>query len=287
MDDKSLRAYMVELVGTFALVFVSAGAVLVNALGGLQPGSVAIALAAGLIYAGALAFTLPVSGGYLNPAVVIVLWVFKRLDGGKTLALIGVQILGAVLAGLAVRFLFTAKEAVLDATRVGTPYLHLDAMVINSAGVSLIPLLKGIAIELVITFVLVFAVFALFLDPRAPKVVGPWANRLNCLWLGVILAAVTFVAYPITGAAANPARWLGPALAELTVETLNSGFNPFRGDYADHSVYWIGPVAGALIAGWLYTALLLPSEEERAGSSQPAVTGSKAAVSSTLFRARR
>jgi glycerol uptake facilitator-like aquaporin len=286
MDDKTLRSYMVELIGAFALVFVSAGAVLVSELGGLQPGSVGIALAAGLIYAGALAFTLPVSEGYLNPAVVVVLWVFKRLDGSKALALIGAQVLGAVLAGLAVRFLFTGRQDVLDATRVGAPYLHLNAIVINSAGVTLIPLLKGIAIELVITFVLVFAIFALILDPRAPRVVGPWANRLNCLWLGVILAAVTFAAYPITGAAANPARWLGPAVAELTVSSLNTGYNPFRGDYADHSVYWIGPIAGALIAGWLYSALLLPSEQERAGGLAAPVA-SKAAVSSTLFRARR
>ena len=48
MDDKNLRAYLAELVGTFALVFISAGAVCVNQMGGLQPGSLAIALAAGL-----------------------------------------------------------------------------------------------------------------------------------------------------------------------------------------------------------------------------------------------
>src|SRR5262245_34644308 len=98
MDDKSLRACMAELVGTFAFVFLSAAAVCVNYLGPLPPEPISVALvsalAAGLIYAAALAVTVPVSGGYLNPAVTIMLWVFRRLTGGRTLGLIGAQMLG-------------------------------------------------------------------------------------------------------------------------------------------------------------------------------------------------
>lgn len=284
MDEKNLRAYLVEMVGTFALVLVSAGAVVVSELpGALRPERLSIALAAGLIYAVALAFSLPLSGGYLNPAVVITLWVFKRLDGGRALALIAVQILGAVIAGLLVRGLFTPWDALLEATRVGTPYLHLDAL--NAAGVTLVPLLKGIAIELVLTFLLVFAVFAFTFDPRVRQWLGPTATRLTALWLGVALAAVTIVGSPLTGGAVNPARWFGPAVAELTVGALRTQ-SPFHGPFADHSVYWIGPIAGALLAGWLYTALVLPLEEEAQVPVQtPARAGT--AVSSTLFRARR
>src|SRR5712692_8169272 len=125
MDDRNLRAYMTELVGTFALVLVSAGAVCVSQMGGLQPASISIALAAGLIYAAMLAVTLPQSGGYLNPAVTIMLWVFRRLDSSRTLALIGVQVLGAVMAGLVLRFILPYREDVLIATHLGTPHMNL------------------------------------------------------------------------------------------------------------------------------------------------------------------
>src|SRR5437868_13208789 len=113
MDEKILRALMAELTGTFALVFVSAGAVCVNEMGGLQPGSVSIALAAGLIYAAALAVTLPIAGGYLNPAVTLMLWVFKRLDGVRTAGFIFAQALGAVIAALLLRFILPFREDAL------------------------------------------------------------------------------------------------------------------------------------------------------------------------------
>src|SRR5260370_37875701 len=103
MDDKNLRASLAELIGTFALVFISAGSVYVSKLTDGQFGHVGIALATGLVYAAALAFTVPVSGGYLNPAVTVMLWVFKRLDGGRAIGLVVVQVLGSVLAVLVLR----------------------------------------------------------------------------------------------------------------------------------------------------------------------------------------
>src|SRR5262245_23600791 len=106
MDDKNLRAYMAEMLGTFAFVFISASSAYIATLVGWgpgdvwrQPGLVYVALASGLMYAATLAMTVPVSGGYLNPAVTIMLWVFRRLDGLRASALVAVQILGAVLAG--------------------------------------------------------------------------------------------------------------------------------------------------------------------------------------------
>jgi aquaporin TIP len=282
MDDKNLRAYMAELIGTFALVLVSAGAVVVNGMGGLQPATLSIALAAGLIYAAMLAVTLPQSG-YLNPAVTITLWVFRRLDSGKTLALVGVQVLGALMAGLALRLMLPFREDVFNATRLGAP--HLNLVQFGAEKFSLSVRLEGIAIELVLTFILVFTIFATLIDPRAPRWFGPSVQRLGALWVGLVVVVATIVAFPLTGAALNPARWLGPALAELTVESLR-----LQGPFDDNAAYWIGPIGGALLAGWAYTALILPPEEEekttghRAG---PAVAGMPANVTSTLFRTRK
>jgi len=282
MDDKNLRAYLAEMIGTFALVFLSAGAVVVNQMGGLQPGSISIALAAGLAYAVALAITLPLSSGYLNPAVTIMLWVFRRLDTGKALALIGVQVLGAVIAGLVLRFVLPYREDVLITTSLGTPHLNLTNFGVPD--ITLAVRIKGIAIELVLTFLLVFAIFGTILDPRAPRWLGQGAFRLGALWIGIVLAVSTILASPLTGAALNPARWIGPALAEMTIEPLRT-----RGPFNDHAVYWIGPIAGALLAGWAYTALILPVEDEKhhTVTSSPRVGGAAASVTSTLFRARK
>jgi len=279
MDDKNLRAYLAETIGTFALVFVSAGALIVTPriTGVLVPWSVvAIALAAGLIYAGALAVTLPISGGYLNPAITIMLWVFKKMDGARATALVLVQLLGAAMAALALRYILPAPDDVLRATRLGTPHLSLEFF--NAAGSSLGLILKGIGVELLLTFILTFVVCGLAFDPRMPR----GATRLTPLWLGLVLAAVTIVGLPLTGAAANPARWFGPVIAETTVAFLRSR------SFEDHAIYWIGPTAGALLAGWVYTMLVLPvDEEEKRGQSAASTGGAAAAPSSTLFRARK
>ena len=85
--------------------------------------------------------------------------------------------------------------------------------------------------------------------------------------VGLTLAALVLMGYPLTGASMNPARWFGPTLWELTTV----GGDAFR----DHSVYWIGPIFGALLAGAAYEYVLMPSaarppEPETAPPSCPA-----------------
>jgi len=287
MDDKSLRAYMAELIGTLALVFVSAGAVhvsYVTYVDRLQPSAttvrVSVALASGLIYAAALAITLPLAGGYLNPAVIITLWVFKRLDGLKTAGFLAVQVLGAALAGLLLWALLGFREDLTRASHLGTPQFNTDFFGHGQAGSTILPYLKGIAVEFVMTFLVVFAVFGTLLDPRAKLWAGSWAGRLACLWIGLVLVAVTLVGYPLTGAAVNPVRWLGPAIWDRIYEIDAFAFN---------AVYWVGPIAGGLVAGWVYTALVLPPEEEqRKVVQKPPMSGSIAAgAGSGLSRAKR
>ena len=283
MDDKKLRACMAEMIGTFAFVFISAGSPFIAVLGGSQPdqawwqpGLLWVGLASGLMYAAALAATLPVSGGYLNPAVTIMLWVFKRLDGMQAFLLVIVQLLGAVIAGMILYLVLPAQEPLRMLSHLGAPHLNLDYLA--SSGSSRITItLTGIALELVLTFILVMIIFGTLLDPRAPRWSGNWANRLACLWIGLALVGCTLFGYPLTGAALNPARWLGPALWDLTQ----------HGDiFQYHAPYWIGPISGALLAGWLYTALILPPEvEQRAAVGPPAAA--RPAAASALSRAKK
>lgn len=265
MTDKSLfRSALAELIGTFVLVYFAAGVVCVNAvttprgqnpgtvaLTGHQPGVVGIALAQGLVFAILLAATVPISGGYLNPAVTIMLWVFNRLDTVRTSWFLGAQLLGAVLAGLCVRYTFDAE--VLRSARMGAPHLNVPLVFPR---IDRPALLAGTGIELILTFSLVFAIFSIIPEGNRPRLAGLGAG-------GALVAAVV-VGFPLTGAALNPARWFGPVLWELAEgESL-----PGHGPMADVFVYVAGPVLGALLAGVVSFKVLGPPPQctpEQAG----------------------
>jgi len=86
----------------------------------------------------------------------------------------------------------------------------------------------------VLTALLVLAVLGTAVDSRGPKIGG--------LAIGLAVAADILVGGPLTGAAMNPARWFGPAVA--------------AGAYADWYVWWIGPLIGAAAAALLYRSTL-------------------------------
>lgn len=281
--DKNLRPFVAELLGTFAVVFISTATVCMKWAGHKAsqpaPGLWEIALAYGLVYAAGLAATAHISGGFLNPAVTLMLWVLKRMDGAKATGLIFVQILGAAMAGGLLRFIF--PEDVLVSASLGTPHLNLIAFGQFGVPPGAMTFLSGIGMELGLTFVLSFVIFATMLDPRAPRFLGPWGSRLAGLWTGLALMVCTLAGFTLTGAAVNPARWFGPMIWEYTVQALRD-VDPRR----DHLVYWIGAFLGALLAGGAYQALVLPAEEEPALTTTTSPTG-RASASSTLIKAKK
>ena len=90
-----------------------------------------------------------------------------------------------------------------------------------------------------LTFLLVFAIFGTAVDSRAPKIGG--------FGIGLTIAADILMGGPISGASMNPARTFGPGLV--------------GGVWNAHWVYWVGPIAGALVAGLLYHHLILGNQE--------------------------
>ena len=247
MDSKLLRACLAELIGTFALVFVGGGVVCVAALT-TEPrlDATAIALAEGLTLAVALTATHRASGGGLNPALTLMLWVFRRIDGRKLIGFVVAQLLGALFAGLFLRVLFFKDAAT---SYLGTP--HLRAFAENGAlgQVGLPAILSGVGMEIFFTCLVAFAFFATMLDRRSPPLGG--------LIVGLAQAAVVLFGFRLTGGAANPARWLGPVVWELTAP----GVSPASA-LSDHTVYWVGPIVGALLGGVLYVFVLQPPEED-------------------------
>lgn len=216
------RKLVAEAFGTFALIFIGAGSIIASSGTNL----VAIALAYGIAIAVMVSTLGHVSGGLFNPALTIGLWVTRRLSPIDTAAYIGAQLVGAVAGGLALVLLF--PEQARDLTDLGTPVL--------SDGVGFA---RGVGIELVLTSFLMLAVFGTAIDPRGPKVGG--------LFIGLVLVMDIVAGGALTGAAMNPARALGPALAS--------------GTWNDHLVYWIGPILGAVAAALLYEYVFSEEEE--------------------------
>lgn len=246
MNRTSLRIGLVEGVGTFGLVFFAAAVVCVNAmttpagefigrssLTAHQPGLIGIALAQGLILAVMLEVSLACSGGYLNPAITIMLWVFNRLATRQMLGLAACQLIGALLAGGCLLLVFT--QDVLESARMGTPHLNSYVYEFPDRGTQV----TGAGIELILTFFLVLAIFGAY---RGARDEGRGARGL---WAGVTLTACVLVGFPLTGAATNPARFLGPAVWEMTLPQTMGAPAPL----ADVFVYVAGPVLGALLGG--------------------------------------
>lgn len=223
------RKLAAEFVGTFVFVIVGAGSSIGGALasnGNSEVGLLVAALGNGLGLAMAVSATMAISGGPLNPAVVLGLFVGGKLKAKDTLPYMIVEVTGATAGGLA---LVAFIPAVLgNAVAWGAPSL------IGGLNVG-----QGIGIEALLTFVLVTAVYGTAVDQRAPKIGG--------LGIGLAVLADVLVAGPLTGAAMNPARAIGPMLAGLAAGV------PFPWYWY---IYWVGPIIGAVSAGLVYHFVL-------------------------------
>jgi len=224
--DRTTRAQLVaEAVGTFLFFFVGAGAIVVfdvvAAGGGSSPGLIGVALAHGLALAVLASALGPISGAHFNPAVTLGVWIIGKMTPTRAALYLVAQLIGALAAGFALRFTFA--EAAWAPSHIGTPAL--------GAGVE--PM-TGIALEAVLTVLLVLVIIGTTVDPRAPKLGG--------MAVGLAVAADVLVGGPLTGAAMNPARWFGTAVA--------AGF------FDNWYVWWIGPLLGGGVAAAIYRWLL-------------------------------
>jgi aquaporin Z len=151
--ESNAKAAIAEGIGTFALIFFGAGSVVLYLNGQLD--LVGVALATGLVIAIMVSQMAHLSGGVFNPAIQIALWVTGKVPSSRTVMYLGAQLIGAAAAALLLKFLVPAQA--FDAALGGVPTLG-DGI---SSG-------KGILLEAVGTFFLVWAVFATIVDDRGP-----------------------------------------------------------------------------------------------------------------------
>ena len=224
-------ALVAEFVGSFALTFV--GIMAIHAAGG---NLLAVALAHGLILSVMVSATMPTSGGHVNPAVTIGFLLTRKIQPVAAIAYIVIQLLGGVIAALAAYAVFGGGPEAAKIVAAGTP--------------SIAPHVQwGTALlcEIIASFFLVFAVWGTAADPRARNVGG--------FAIGLTIAADILAVGPITGASMNPQRSFGPTL----VASMAGGSSL----WSTHWVYWVGPIAGACGAAFLYQLALWPSDPKR------------------------
>jgi aquaporin Z len=216
MDVDYLRRGVAEYVGAFTLIFIGGGAGIV--VGGSD--IVAVALANGLAIGIMVTNLGHISGGHFNPSITLGFLVTKRIAPVLAVVYWISQLLGAISAAFILRYLFSKYSVALGAT----PSVHTNDG-------------RALVLELVMTFFLVFAVWATAVDARGAF------KSIAGLAIGLTITMDVFVGGQATGAAMNPARALGPELA--------------GGTWTGWWIYWIGPIAGALIASLLYEHLYL------------------------------
>ncbi|KAG5195617.1 hypothetical protein JEQ12_011912 [Ovis aries] len=167
-----------------------------------------------------------ISGGHINPAVTVAMVCTRRISIAKAVFYIAAQCLGAII-GAGILYLVTPPSVVGG---LGVTTVHRNL----SAG-------HGLLVELIITFQLVFTIFA-SCDSKRTDVTGSIA-----LAIGISVAIGHLFAINYTGASMNPARSFGPAV--------------IMGNWENHWIYWVGPIIGAVLAGGLYEYVFCPDVE--------------------------
>lgn len=217
------RAFVAEFIGTFALIYV--GVLVIHHLGNAEAGLIGIALAHGLVIACLASATDATSGGHLNPAVTAAFLLVRRISPATALGYILAQCVGGYAGAFMAMLSVPGNPGSMVAG--GTPALGRN-----------VALWQGILVEAVLTFFLVFVIFGTAVDRRGPK--------MGALFIGLTVTFDIFAGGPLTGAAMNPARWLGPALA--------------GGKLENAAVYWVGPLLGAVAAALVYSIMLQNKE---------------------------
>jgi MIP family channel proteins len=211
------KNFIAEFVGTFALVFIGGGAIMMVQQTSNASGLLQVALAHGLILALMVSATMNVSGGQLNPALTLGLLVGRRITPTLAGVHIVAQLLGAVTAAWALKM--TMPDALFTAAQGGGQSISLD-----------VTATQAIVLEAIATFFLMFVVYGTAVNTEGPKIGG--------LAIGLTIAAGILAIGPLTGGSMNPARSFGPAVVS--------------GVLAGQVVYWVGPILGAITAAMLW-----------------------------------
>jgi len=209
------KALVAEFIGTFALIFLGAGAGVMLGVEGTPAGLITVALAHGLTIMIFVYAYGHISGGHVNPAVTLGVYAAGKIEASRAGGYIVAQLLGGIAGAFVLKFVLGAAGGSLGAT-----VINFNLTTVGGAFV----------LELIGAFFLANTVLNAAVSGRAGNSAG--------LAVGMTVAACIMFFGPVTGASVNPARTLGPAVA--------------AGIYADIWVYLAATALGGVLAGLLY-----------------------------------
>jgi aquaporin TIP len=220
----ALKGALAEFIALFLFVFIGVGTVMSYEKihpGDLEAGGLLmIAIAHGLAIVILVAATANISGGHVNPAVSLGLALAGQITVVRLILYWIAQLLGAVAGAWVLKTVTTGEDVARHAI---------------GAGMSV---WGAVLMEIVLTFTLVFVVFATAVDPKKGTV-----GVIAPLAIGFTVLANIFVGAPFSGASMNPGRSFGPAVVAW--------------DFTNHWVYWVGPFIGAALAALIYDGVFL------------------------------
>lgn len=235
-----MKKLFAEFFGTYWLVFGGCGSALFAAgIPNLGIGFAGVALAFGLTVLTMAYAVGHISGGHFNPAVSFGLWAGGRFSAKELLPYIVSQCAGAIAAAGTLFFIWSGKTGnVIDNTKAG-------AFASNGFGAfspDSYSMMSCFAAEFVLT-----AFFLIIILGATDK----FANgKFAGVAIGLALTLIHLVSIPITNTSVNPARSLSQALF--------TGGEPLNQVW----LFWAAPIAGAIVAGFIYKMLLQKSETE-------------------------
>jgi aquaporin Z len=237
---------LAELIGTFWLVLGGCGSVVLAAnfpydnaaANPLGLGFLGVALAFGLTLLTMVYAIGHISGCHINPAVSFGLWAGGRFKGSHLLPYIVAQVVGGVLAGGVIKLVASGRPGFL---LEGSNPLATNGFGSHSPGG------YGLASALLIEVVL--SCFFLLIILGATDRLA--ATGFAGVAIGLSLTLIHLISIPVTNTSVNPARSTGVAL--------------WVGGAATEQLwlFWLAPIVGALIGGWIYRNLLT---EEASGT---------------------
>jgi aquaporin NIP len=210
-----MKKYYAEIIGTFALVFCGTGAIIINQETSGVITHVGIAFTFGLIVMVMIYALGPISGAHLNPAVTIAFSVAKRFPAKQILPYIISQGIGALLASITLKLLFTSNELLGATMPRGSE-------------------LQSFVLEIILTFFLMLVIIQV---ATGSKEQGMFAG----LAIGSTVLLEAMFAGPICGASMNPIRSFSPAVVSGHLEHL--------------WIYLTAPVLGAVLAILVWNVL--------------------------------
>ena len=226
MENRAMKKYSAEFIGTFWLVLGGCGsAVLAAAFQDVGIGLLGVSLAFGLTVL-TMAFAIGhISGCHLNPAVSFGLWAGGRFPAKELLPYVVAQVLGGIVAG-GVLYLIASGKAGFELS-AGFASNGYGAHSPGGYG-----MMAALTTEVVMTMMFLLVILGAT-DKRAPQGFAPIA-------IGLCLTLIHLISIPVTNTSVNPARSTAVAV--------------FVGDWAISQLwlFWVAPIIGAILGAIIY-----------------------------------